>query len=73
MNTCHVNGYGAEYSPSPLGTLASAGPDCQESMLEDGMNRMSLSGVPGFEISFASLSVTPGLSPSGLVDETTPS
>jgi len=62
----------SEYSQSLLGTLASAGPDCQVLMLDNGMKRVSLSGSPGFEISFASLSVTPDSSTSGLVDEITP-
>ena len=62
-----------EDSLSPLGSLASAGPDCQVSMLVEAMNRMSLRGVPGFETSLASFRVIPAVSPSGLVDEMTPS
>jgi hypothetical protein len=58
---------------SPLGTLASAGPDCQFSMLAEGMKRVSLRGVPGFEISFTSFRVRPVVSPSRPVDETRPS
>lgn len=60
---------GTEHSRSLSGTLAPAGPDCQALMLDDGTKRVSLSGVPGFEISFASLSVTLDLSTSGLDDD----
>jgi hypothetical protein len=63
------------YSQSPFGTgiLASAGPDCQVSMLVEGIKNDSLSGAPGFEISLTSLRVTPAVSPSLAVEEMTPS
>jgi hypothetical protein len=63
------------YSQSPFGTgtLASAGPDCQVSMLVEETKNDSLSGAPGFEISLTSLRVTPAVSPSLAVDEMTPS
>lgn len=65
----------ALYSQSPFGTgiLASAGPDCQVSMLVEGMKNDSLSGAPGFEISLTSLRIIPLVSPSLAVDEMTPS
>ena len=65
--------FALEDSLSPLGSLASAGPDCQFSMFAEGTKIESLRGVPGFEISLASFRVTPVVSPSGLVDEMTPS
>lgn len=60
-------------SLSPLGTLASAGPDCQDSILTEATKKESLRGVPGLEISLTSLRVRPAVSPSGLVNEMTPS
>ena len=62
-----------EDSLSPLGSLASAGPECQFSMLAEAMKRESLRGVPGFKISLTSFRVTPAVSPSGLVVEMAPS
>lgn len=59
---------------SPLGTLEeSAGPEDQVSMLVEAMKSESLIGAPGLEISFTSLSVTPVVSPSPLVEAMTPS
>lgn len=60
-------------SLSPLVSLASAGPEDQVSILVEAMNNWSLRGAPGFVSSLASLRVTPGVSPSPLVEPTTPS
>lgn len=62
-----------KYSQSPLGTLTSAGPDCHVSMFDEGKKSESLSGIPDFVTSLTSFSVTPGFSPSGVVEDTTPS
>lgn len=60
-------------SLSPLDGFASAGPDDQVSILVEAMKRESLRGPPGLVISFTSFNVTPVVSPSPLVEPTTPS
>lgn len=58
---------------SPLGALASAGPELQDSILVEAMNSVSLRGAPRFVISLTSFSVTPVVLPSPLVEKITPS
>ena len=60
-------------SQSPLTALASAGPDAHVSMLVEAMKMESLRGAPGTDISLTSFNVTPVVSPSPLVEPTTPS
>lgn len=60
-------------SPFPTGAFASAGPDCHPSIFVEAIKIWSLRGAPGFEISLTSLRVTPVVSPSPLVERTTPS
>jgi hypothetical protein len=66
-------GYYVKHSLSPFESFASAGPDDQLSMFVEAMKSWSFKGVPALLISFTSFNVTPVVSPSPLVEATTPS
>ena len=53
--------------------LASEDSDARVSIFVEAMNKESLGGAPGTEISLTSFNVTPVVSPSPLVELTTPS